>query len=746
MKQYFIITLSFIFFNLTSCSNRSTGEYCTDNERKADSLLNLMTLDEKIGQLIQKNGASGKDSLVKAGRLGSVLNETNVQAINNLQRIAIQESRLGIPLIFARDVIHGFKTIMPIPLGQAASWDPELVEEAARVSAIEARAVGIRWTFAPMIDVTRDPRWGRIAECFGEDPYLTASLGAAAIHGYQGEDLSGMGSILACAKHYAAYGAVEGGRDYNTVTLPENELRDVYLPPFKAAVEAGVATLMASFNEINGVPATGNEFLLRQVLREEWGFKGFVVSDWESVRQLVVHGFAIDDQDAALKSFLAGCDMEMASTMYEDYLKGLVEQGKIPMSLVDDAVRNILKIKFQMGLFKDPYVNPLDYPEPLNPDHKKIAKQLAVQSIVLLKNKNSILPLSTHIKKLAIIGPLADAPHDQLGTWVFDGNKKNSVTPLHAIRSLIGDDKINYAAAMDISRSLDKSGFPEALKAARNSDATVVFIGEESILSGESHCRADIGLPGLQEELLTELTKLGKPVIAVVMAGRPLTFEKPAKKIDAILYAWHPGTMAGPSIAEILFGVENPSGKLPVTFPRTVGQIPIYYAHKNSGKPATEETWKKMYDIKPEAFQLSVGNTNHYLDYGFKPWFPFGYGLSYTRFDYSGLYIQNKTIHLGDSIEIHFKLKNVGKYTGAEVAQLYFRDMAGSRTRPVRELIRFRKISLDPGEIHEIQFKVHTNELGFYNQEMKYVTEPGEFKLWIGGSSEARLETKFSIQ
>lgn len=746
MRQYSIIIFFFIHIILTSCTKQHGVQYCVDNVQKADSLLNLMTLDEKIGQLIQKNGASGQDSLVKAGGLGSILNETNVQAINNLQRIALQESRLGIPLIFARDVIHGFKTIMPIPLGQAASWNPELVEEAARISAIEARSVGIRWTFAPMIDVTRDPRWGRIAECLGEDPYLTTSLGVAAIRGYQGKDLSDLNSILACVKHYAAYGAVEGGRDYNTVTLPENELRDIYLPPFKAAVDTGVGTLMAAFNEINGVPATGNEFLLRQILREEWGFKGFVVSDWESVRQLIIHGFAVDEQDAALKSFLAGCDMEMASTMYEDYLKGLVGQGIIRMSLVDEAVRNILKVKFQMGLFKNPYVNPLDYPEPLNTGHKIIARKLATQSIVLLKNKNSVLPLSTDIRKLAIIGPLADAPHDQLGTWIFDGNKKNSVTPLHAIRSLIGDDKINYAAAMEISRSLDKSGFPEALKAAKKSDAIVVFIGEESILSGESHCRADINLPGVQEELLNELAKLGKPVIAVVMAGRPLTFEKSAEKIDAILYAWHPGTMAGPSITEILFGVENPSGKLPVTFPRTVGQIPIYYAHKNTGKPATEETWQRMYDIPAEAFQLSVGNTNHYIDYGYMPWFPFGYGLSYTNFDYSGFYVQDETIHLGDSIAIHFKLKNVGKYAGAEVAQLYFRDIAGSRTRPVRELIRFRKINLEPGEIQEIQFKVHTNELGFYNQKMKYVTEPGEFRLWIGGSSEAQLETKFIIQ
>lgn len=729
-----------------SCSRQKSIYSEQSAEKKADSLLKLMTLDEKIGQLIQKNGTKGYDSLVKIGGLGSILNETNLQAINDIQRIAVQESRLGIPLLFARDVIHGFKTILPIPLGQAATWNPELVKSGAEIAAIEARSYGIRWTFSPMIDVSRDPRWGRIAEGYGEDPYLTSIMGVSTIKGYQGKNLSDKNSILACAKHFAAYGAAEGGRDYNTVTLPENELRDIYLPPFHAAVETGVATLMTGFNELNGIPVTASELLISQILREEWGFSGFVVSDWESIHQLVVHGYSVNDEDAALKAFLAGCEMEMASTTYERFLKTHINSKEITIDDLDNAVKNILTTKFKIGLFDDPFINPLDYPNPLNNDHKTIAKKLASESIVLLKNDNAVLPLSASIRSVAVVGPLANAPHDQLGTWIFDGNKENSITPLHSIRNFLGQDKVNFAEGMKISRTLTREGFPDAIKAANSSDAIVLFLGEESILSGESHCRADLNLPGIQNELINELSKLGKPLIAVVMAGRPLTFEKSAEKLDAILYTWHPGTMAGPAITDVLFGEKVPSGKLPVTFPRTVGQIPIYYSHKNSGKPATKESWEKMYDIPVEAFQLSVGNTNHYIDYGFDPWFPFGYGLSYTDFEYSDLQIQNNSIQIDDSISISMKVKNTGDYDGDEVVQVYMRDLVGSRTRPVKELKRFKKVFIKKGDTKLLNFKIHTSELGFYNQKMKYVTEPGEFLLYVGGSSQTEFSQKFNIQ
>lgn len=726
---------------------------CTSNqtmssdpiESRVDSLLSLMTLDEKIGQMLQKNGADGHDDKIREGQIGSILNTVDVEAINRLQKIAVEESRLGIPIIFARDVIHGFNTILPIPLGQAATWNPELIQSGTGMSAIEARSSGIRWTFAPMIDVTRDPRWGRIAESFGEDPFLTSTLGAAAVKGYQGNSLDDKNSIAACAKHFAAYGAAEAGRDYHTVAVPENDLRDIYLPSFKAAVGADVATLMTAFNEINGIPASGNELLTKQILRNEWDYKGMVVSDWSSIQQLVVHGYAEDNRDAALKAINARVDMEMASTCYEENIKDLLEKGEISLELIDESVRNILRLKFKMGLFENPYTNPNDYPKVLNEEHLKVAKQAAAESLVLLKNDKQVLPLSKDISSVAVIGPLADQAHDQLGTWTFDGNKENSITPLQSIRTFLGDAKVNFAPGLEISRTMNRKGFEEAIKAAKKSEVIVLFLGEESILSGESHCRADITLPGIQTKLIEALAETGKPIIAVVMAGRPLTFEPESKYFDALIYAWHPGTMAGPAISDILFGVESPSGKLPVTFPRTVGQIPVYYSQKNSGKPAADNTWERMDDIPHEAFQLSIGNTNHYLDYGFKPWFPFGYGLSYSTFEYSGIAIDANTFSLGDSLTFSATIKNTGEFAGKEVVQLYIRDLVGSRTRPVKELKGFQKIFLKPGDSRKVSFKIHTNQLGFHNQEMKYVTEPGAFKAGIGGNSEVDMSLGFSI-
>ena len=751
MRKLICFVWAIIFMGLiNSCRNDYQTKLDPAIEKKIDKIIAQMTLQEKIGQMIQINGFSEgtppeADSLIKAGLISSILNEVDVDEMNRLQRIAVEESRLGIPILFGRDVIHGFRTIFPIPLGQAATWNPELVKEGASVAAIESRSAGVRWTFAPVIDVTRDPRWGRVAESFGEDTYLTSIVGGAMVKGFQGSNLKGKNSLIACPKHFAGYGAVEGGRDYHTVSIPENELRDVYLPPFKMCINEGAMTIMTAFNELNGVPASGNRFLMQQVLRDEWGFTGFVVSDWSSVSQLVDHGFAENNREAACKAIKAGVDMEMASTTYRDHIENLLKAGELSIKDIDEAVRRILRVKFITGLFEQPYTDVTDYPEALNQTHKNIAREMARQSLVLLKNKNNILPIKDTASKVAVIGPLADAPHDQLGTWIFDGNKNDAITPLTAIKSFIGESQVFFARGMEISRTLDNSGFSDAVKAAGESDIILLFIGEESILSGESHCRADISLPGVQEELIQVLSKTGKPLVAIIMAGRPLTFEKVLPYLDAVIYAWHPGTMAGPAIMDIIYGRESPSGKLPITFPRVVGQIPVYYNQKNSGKPASDETWERMYDIPVEAPQLSVGNTNHYIDYGFEPMFPFGFGLSYSQFKYSDIQVSENKIKTGESVKISAVLSNTGNYKATEVVQLYIRDLVGSRTRPVKELKGFQRITLLPGEDQKVVFELNTNDLAFHNQEMEYVTEPGKFHVWIGGSSKAELKSEFSI-
>ena len=751
-KYRSIIVISFLLFEIlfiSGCNQQfklNTGSLKTTDEIeiKINLLLKEMTLQEKIGQMVQLNEKYGHDSLLKAGMIGSLLNVINAEAVNRLQKIAVEESRLGIPLLFGRDVIHGFNTILPIPLGQAATWNPQLVQKGAQIAAVEARKNGVNWTFAPMLDICRDPRWGRIAETLGEDPYLTSVLGVAMVKGFQGEELNSKNSLAACAKHFAGYGAVEGGRDYHTVTLPENELRDIHLKPFKACLNAGVATFMAAFNEVNGIPASGNKFLLNNILREEWQFNGLTVSDWASVPQLVDHGYSENEKEAAYACINAKLDMEMATSAYINNIEQLLDEGRITEDMINESVSNILRVKFLMGLFENPYVNPEDYPEVLNKKHREIAKQAVVESIVLLKNKNKILPLIKS-EKVAVIGPLADAPHEQLGTWVFDGDKVDSYTPYFSIQKFVGEEKVNFAKGMEISRTLHKKGFYDAIKAALNSDKILLFLGEESILSGEAHCRADIGLPGVQEDLIKELDKTGKPIIAIIMAGRPITFENVLPYFDALLFVFHPGTMAGPAITDIIYGIESPSGKLPVTFPRVVGQIPMYYAQKSSGKPATDETWDRMYDIPVEAVQYSLGNTNHYIDYGFEPLYPFGFGLSYTSFEYTDIQVSSEEISLNDSIVISAKIKNTGKVEAFETAQLYIRDLFGSRTRPVRELKGFEKIKIKPGEEVNIKFKLLTSDLAFYNDKMEFVTEPGDFKAWIGGSSKAHLETNFKI-
>ena len=724
----------------------------TSVDERVAELLGRMTLVEKIGQMSQVNAADDTipDKLhesIKAGKIGSVLNQVNVDIVNDLQRIAVKESRLGIPLLVGRDVIHGFNTVLPIPLGQAATWNPELVRKGARVAALEAASTGVNWTFAPMIDISRDPRWGRIAESLGEDPYLTSMLGVAMIEGFQGADLSQPGMIAACVKHFAGYGASESGRDYNTTNIPENELRNVYLPPFKAAVDAGVATLMASFSDLDGVPASGNRFLMRQVLREEWGFGGFVVSDWASIEQLTTHGFSANNRDAAFEAVNAGVNMEMASTTYADHLPGLLDDDQIEIDLINEMVAGILRLKFEMGLFENPYTDLSDFPATANDDHLAMARQVAKQSIVMLENRNDTLPLKKEsLASLAIIGPMADDPYEQLGTWIFDGNAELSQTPLQAIRAALGDSvKINHVRAMETSRSRSTDAFDEARQAAEDSDAVIVFLGEESILSGEAHSRANIDLPGNQAELVRVLYETGKPVIAVILAGRPLTLANIVDNVHAMLFAWHPGTMGGPAIADILFGVESPSGKLPVTFPRMVGQIPIYYAHKNTGKPATAESYLHIDDITVRMSQTSAGMVSSHMDAGNTPLYPFGYGLSYTQFSYADISVSKKEVPMGGRLTVQAVVTNTGKVAADEIVQLYVRDLVGNVTRPVRELKGFSRLHLQPGESRPVSFELETSDLAFYGRQMQLITEPGEFHVWIGGSSVTALRADFTV-
>lgn len=753
-EKFVVRTLVWIVLTtiIVSTSIAQTNASDTRTAQRVQALLEQMTLREKIGQMVQLNASEGDpvaylaDDL-RAGGVGSILNQVDVSIVNELQRIAIEESRLGIPLLVGRDVIHGFKTVMPIPLGQAATWNPELVKEGARIAALEAATSGVNWTFAPMIDIARDARWGRIAESTGEDPFLAQAFAIAMVEGFQGDDLSAAGTIATCAKHFAGYGAAESGRDYATTNIPENELRNVYLPPFKAAIDAGATTLMASFSDIDGVPATGNAFLMRDVLRGEWQFDGFVVSDWDSVRQLAIHGIAEDERDSVLQAVTAGIDMEMAGGAYARQLESLVEDGKVPVEMIDDSVSNILRLKFELGLFDTPYTDPGSLPPVANDRAIAVARKLALQSAVLLKNDSAALPLSIDtLESIAIIGPLADAPYEQLGTWIFDGDVDLSVTPLDAIRDLLlGDVNIRYVRAMDNSRSRANSGFDDAVDAAKASDAAILFLGEESILSGEAHSRADINLPGDQAELVRRIRATGKPVIAVILAGRPLTLMNILDDVDALLYAWHPGTMGGPAIADLLFGLESPSGKLTATFPRMVGQIPIYYNQKNTGKPPSPETVVHIDDIDTHAPQTSFGMTAFHLDAGFEPLFPFGFGLSYADFSYENIRVDAGEIALGDTITISADVVNTGAVAADEIVQLYIRDLVGNVTRPVRELKGFRRLRLQPGERMSVDFRLHTDDLAFHGRDMKLVTEPGEFHAWIGGSSNASLQTEFRI-
>lgn len=741
-----------LLFSLSRCQPTAEAGNQDPLEKRIDSLLAKMTLQEKIGQTAQR-GVSSREKgrltgelkeAVRQGKIGAMLNVMDRDQVEELQRIAVEESPNGIPLIFARDVIHGFKTIFPIPLGQAATWNPDLVEQGARISAVEASAYGIRWTFAPMVDISRDPRWGRIAESPGEDPFLGSVLARAYVRGFQGDDLSAPDALAACAKHFAAYGAAEGGRDYNTANVPEYLLRDIYLPPFQAAVDEGAATFMTAFNDLNGIPCSGNQFLLRDILREEWGFDGLVVSDWNSVIEMIPHGYAANEKEAARQAAGAGLDMEMTSRAYENHLEELIQEGLLSETQLDEMVRNILRVKFRLGLFENPGFDRSRDSLILSEPHLEAAKEAAIQSLVLLENKDQLLPLANN-QTVAVIGPLADAPHEQLGTWIFDGDRKDTRTPLPALRRYLGENQVVYAQGMTYSRDTSRGGFPQALSAAQASDVVLFFGGEESILSGEAHSRADISLPGLQEELILELSRTGKPVVLIIMAGRPITLGNLLPHVDAVLFAWHPGTMGGPAITEVLFGEAEPSGRLPVTWPKSAGQIPIYYNHPNTGRPPGPDSFVHMDSIPIGAWQSSLGNTSHYLDLGYLPQYPFGYGLSYTRFEYRDIQLSAQTLSSGDSLVISAELVNAGERAGTETVQLYIRDLVGSRVRPVRELKGFKKVNLAPGQRERVFFRLSANDLLFYNAEKRYTTEPGQFKVWIGGNASEGLEASFVV-
>jgi beta-glucosidase len=719
-----------------------------------------MTLAEKIGQLTQANSV-GSDvtgtpehlkardalhALIRAGELGSILNEVDTNSINKLQKMAVEESRLGVPLIFGRDVIHGFRTIVPIPLAQAASWNPNLVEKAAAVAACEARSVGIHWTFAPMVDIARDPRWGRIAESLGEDPHLASELSAAMVRGFQSDDLSAPDRVAACAKHFAGYGAAEGGRDYNSAVISPSLMRNVYLPPFQAAVDAGVATLMASFNEVNGVPSSANSHLLRDVLREDWGFRGFVVSDWGAVQEMIVHGYCRDEKDAARTAVEAGLNMEMVSETYRDHLASLVKSGEIAETAIDELVEDVLRVKLRLGLLELPYVDGRHSSRILSAQHLRIARRLARQSIVMLKNDGGLLPLDkSKIRTLAVIGPLADAGKAQLGAWALDGRPSDSRTPLAAIRKSVGDSvDVLYARGL-VDDLDDKTGeFDDAIAVANKADVVLLLVGEGADLSGEAHSRAILDLPGAQNELVDAIASIGKPTVLIVQAGRPLTIGRQVAKVDSVLYSFHAGTMAGPAIDDILWGVHSPSGKLPVTFPKAVGQIPLYYNHTSTGRPPRTYNFAKDNHVDAR-INLELGHNSNYIDVSPYPLYPFGYGLSYTTFEYGPIELSTTKLRAGEILAVRAPLTNTGPIAADEVVQLYVRDLVGIPVRPVRELKGFRRVRLAPGETKIVEFSLPSDALAYFDNQHQRILEPGKFEIFVGGSSLAPRVGEFEL-
>ena len=715
--------------------------------KKVDSVLHLMTLEEKIGQLNQYTDDltltgpatvdNDKASQIKNGQVGSLLNSLGTTRVRSWQTMAMQ-SRLKIPLLFGQDVIHGYKTTFPIPLAEAASWDMDAIEFSARIAATEASASGINWTFAPMVDIARDPRWGRVMEGAGEDTYLGSLIAKARVTGFQGKKLGGLDAVMACVKHFAAYGAAVGGRDYNSVDMSERQLWEVYLPPFKAALDAGAATFMNSFNDVNGVPATGNAYLQRTILKGKWNFTGFVVSDWGSIGEMVNHGYVKNDYEAALSAIRAGSDMDMESRSYKNNLAKLVKDNKIPVSLIDDAVKRVLLKKFELGLFDDPFrfCNTTREQQALNnAAHVKAARAIAAKSIVLLKNENHLLPLSKSTKTIAFIGPLVKPLLQNKGFWdvTIPGVDSNFiVSQWKGLQNKVGaSSTLLYAKGCDIEGD-NKAGFAEAIAIAKQADVVILSIGEKRDMSGEAKSRSNINIPGVQEDLLKELLATGKPVVVLINAGRPLVFNYTADHAPAILYTWWLGSEAGNAIADVLFGDVNPSAKLPMTFPLSVGQVPIYYNHFNTGRPATNDN-NHIYN-------------SSYTDLSIFPKYAFGYGLSYTDFKYSDLKISKNKMTAKDQIDVAVTITNTGKYDGEEVVQLYLHNKVASVVRPVKELKDFQKIQIASGASKTIHFQINAQKLSFYNQQLAWVTEPGDFELMIGSSSaDIRLKTEFEL-
>jgi beta-glucosidase len=704
-------------------------------DQRVDSVLKLMTLEEKVGQLNQYTGDwahtgpitedGNKQTQIRNGQIGSMLNVYGVEHTRKLQEMAMQ-SRLKIPLLFGQDVIHGFRTTFPIPLAEAASWDLDLIERSARIAAVEASAYGIHWTFAPMVDIARDPRWGRVMEGAGEDTYLGSLIAAARVRGFQGKGLGNTDAVMACAKHFAAYGAAVGGRDYNSVDMSERMLWETYLPPFKAAADAGAATFMNSFNDLNGIPATGNAYLQRDILKKQWNFKGFVVSDWGSIGEMVNHGFAANKKEAALEAITAGSDMDMESRAYKDHLVQLATEKKVSMQLIDDAVRRILRKKFELGLFDDPFKfsnKDREGRQSNNQEFVRAARETAAKSIVLLKNNNNVLPLSKKTPTIALIGPFVKAVRDNLGFWSIEwpDDSARIVSLWQGIKNKVPTGtRLLYAKGCDI-RDSSRAGFAEAVEAARQADIVIMSVGEARDMSGEAKSRSNIGLPGVQEELIRAVQAAGKPVVVLINAGRPLVFNWTADNVSAILYTWWLGTEAGNAIADVLFGDYNPSAKLPMSFPRTVGQIPVYYNHYSTGRPARNE--------------MQTNYVSAYTDLPNSPKFPFGYGLSYTTFSYSPITLSADSINGNATLTASVTLTNTGKLDGVETVQLYIRDVSGSVVRPVKELKNFLKVPLKAGDSTVVAFTITTEKLKFYNKDLKYDWEPGEFIIMIGGSS-----------
>jgi beta-glucosidase len=751
-----IIPFFAIMFGLSSCTEKTTvgkKELSSTPETKSDakmesfldSLTKIMTLEEKIGQLTlmstdwEKTGPTINENyknLIKEGKVGNIFNAYSVKFTRELQQLAIENTRLKIPLLFGYDVIHGHRTIFPISLGESASWDIKAIENAARIAATEASAEGVHWTFAPMVDISRDARWGRVSEGAGEDVYLGSEIAKARVRGFQGEDLFATNTILACAKHYAAYGAPIAGRDYNTVDMSERELRTTYLPPFKAAVDAGVTTFMTAFNDVSGVPASGNKYLLTDILREEWGFEGFVVTDYTSINELVPHGVAKDNKQAAEIAINAGVDMDMQGGSYLDHLKELIADGKVTEQQVTTAARKILALKYKLGLFSDPYRYCDETREKeliMTPEHLEAARDMARKSAVLLKNNNQTLPLSKD-KKIALIGPLANDKYNIIGSWTAAGDRYTKpVTVLEGFKEKISNQaNLMFTQGCEIN-SDNTSDFQNAINIAKKADVVVMVMGESEGMSGEAASRTNLDLPGKQKELLKAIKKLGKPIVLVLMNGRPLTLEWENENMDAILETWFPGTMGGYAIADLIFGDANPSGKLTMTFPRNVGQIPIYYNVKNTGRPYEPEGPEQRY-------------RSRYLDVANSPLYPFGYGLSYTTFKYSNFAIDKKTYAFKEKINISVTVTNTGNFKGEEVVQLYMRDMVASVTLPLKELKRFKKVLLAPNESKKITFTLTSDDLAFYTQDMSFKAETGEFKLFVGTNSEELLETSFTLK